>query len=282
MLDLELLSLFPKFELSYDIMTHKNVHDADIIMAIPEGIKCFIWFTKRNYINVCLLLELNNENQIVKMTTLNISFNPNLSFGTVLYGVFFDNKYICIEDMYYGYGHSYVDSQYHFRLTKIHQLLERDIQSLSFIFGVPIMNNALQPLLKMTNDLPYKIDIIKFRYYKGKKIMSMKYFKPGSKKREAIMKIKPDIELDIYHVYSLENEYCSIASIPDYKTSVMMNKIFRKIKANDYLDAIEESDDEEEFEDIREDKYVFLDRIHTFRCEYNYKFKKWTPIQMIN
>lgn len=37
----------------------------------------------------------------------------------------------------------------------------------------------------------------------------------------------------------------------------MMNKLFRKIKENDNLDSIEESDDELEFEDQREDKYVF-------------------------
>ena len=38
-----------------------------------------------------------------------------------------------------------------------------------------------------------------------------------------------------------------------------MNKHFRIIKENDNLDLLEESDDEDEFENIDEDKYVYLD-----------------------
>ena len=53
-----------------------------------------------------------------------------------------------------------------------------------------------------------------------------------------------------------------------------MNNIFRNIKENKNLDLIEESDDEEDFEDTRIDKYL----IHKtepvkMKCEYNYKFK---------
>jgi hypothetical protein len=59
-----------------------------------------------------------------------------------------------------------------------------------------------------------------------------------------------------------------------------MNKLFRKIKENTNLDALEESDDEEEFENDNEDKYVYLDRTYNMVCDYNYKFKKWTPIRI--
>jgi hypothetical protein len=117
----------------------------------------------------------------------------------------------------------------------------------------------------------------------------MKYFKPGSKKvdnvkKEAIFKITADIEPDIYNLFIYKNgtdEYYDIAFIPDYKTSVMMNKLFRNIKENDNLDAIEESDNEEEFEDSREDKYVYLDRSFKMNCEYNNKFKRWVPINLV-
>ena len=57
-----------------------------------------------------------------------------------------------------------------------------------------------------------------------------------------------------------------------------MNKLFRNIKENYNLDALEESDDEDEFENVREDKYVYLDRSFKMNCEYNAKFKKWYPI----
>jgi len=59
-----------------------------------------------------------------------------------------------------------------------------------------------------------------------------------------------------------------------------MNKLFRKIKENDNLDAIEESDNEEEFQNNKEDKYVYLDRSFKMNCEFNNKFKRWMPISL--
>ena len=89
---------------------------------------------------------------------------------------------------------------------------------------------------------------------------------------------------DIYYLYSLngdkKEEQFGIAHIPDYNTSSMMNKLFRIIKENDNLDALEESDDEEEFENEKVDKFVKLDTSHKMVCQYNYKFKKWTPIRL--
>jgi len=108
-------------------------------------------------------------------------------------------------------------------------------------------------------------------------------FEPTQQTR--IFFVKADIMNDIYHLYVKTNKeppnennlkYHSIAFIPDYKTSVFMNKIFRKIRENDNLDYIEESDDED-FEDTRYDKYVYLDKIERMTCTYNYKFKKWVP-----
>ena len=61
-----------------------------------------------------------------------------------------------------------------------------------------------------------------------------------------------------------------------------MNSIFRKIKENYDLDKLEESDDEEEFENISEDKYVFLDKQEKFNCVYNNRFKRWVPIGLSN
>ena len=66
--------------------------------------------------------------------------------------------------------------------------------------------------------------------------------------------------------------------IPDYKTSIMLNKIFRKIRENDNLDYIEESDTEEDFQNTDVDKYVDLKKIVLFECKFHRKFKKWYPI----
>jgi hypothetical protein len=105
------------------------------------------------------------------------------------------------------------------------------------------------------------------------------------KKREATFIVRADIQADIYNLFYLDSktgkeEFEGLAHIPDYKTSVMMNSLFRIIKENVNLDALEESDDEEEFEDENEDKFVHLDKEYKIVCEYNYKFKKWVPIKI--
>jgi hypothetical protein len=84
---------------------------------------------------------------------------------------------------------------------------------------------------------------------------------------------------NINHVISISNKL--IASIPDYKTSVMMNALFRNIKENRSLDALEESDDEDEFENTNIDKFVDLTKKIKMKCVFNYKFKKWTPIECV-
>ena len=105
----------------------------------------------------------------------------------------------------------------------------------------------------------------------------------AQKVKEQVLLVKPDIQNDIYHLYSFNeldktySNYVGIASIPDYSTSVLLNKIFRNIKENDNLDALEESDDEDEFENNKEDRFVYLEKECMFNCVFNHKFKKWMP-----
>ena len=61
----------------------------------------------------------------------------------------------------------------------------------------------------------------------------------------------------------------------------MLNKLFRTIKENDDLDALELSDDEDEFENVNLDKFVFLDKSYKMSCIFNYKFKKWVPMKQV-
>ena len=98
--------------------------------------------------------------------------------------------------------------------------------------------------------------------------------------------VKPDIQNDIYYLYKINTVNFSLISdetahIPDYKTSVLMNKLFRNIKENINLDSLEESDDEEEFENIQIDKFVDLNKVLKMRCNFNYKFQAWVPLQVV-
>ena len=64
--------------------------------------------------------------------------------------------------------------------------------------------------------------------------------------------------------------------------SVMLNKLFRNIKENANLDALEESDDEDEFENICDDKFVDLEKTYNMECVYNKRTHKWIPKKVVN
>jgi hypothetical protein len=111
----------------------------------------------------------------------------------------------------------------------------------------------------------------------------------NNNKKYKIFIVSADIQNDIYNLadpndlsnydYTISNKL--IAAIPDYKTSVFMNALFRNIKENRSLDALEESDDEDEFENTNIDKFVDLTKKIKMKCIFNYKFKKWTPIECV-
>ena len=60
-----------------------------------------------------------------------------------------------------------------------------------------------------------------------------------------------------------------------------MNSLFRNIVENRDLDLLEESEDEESFENIDEYRYVDLKKTLYFKCQYNRRFKKWVPQTLI-
>ena len=61
-----------------------------------------------------------------------------------------------------------------------------------------------------------------------------------------------------------------------------MNGLFRNIRENKNLDYIEESDDEDDFQNMNEDKYVDINKIVLMECVFNHKFKRWTPIKVVD
>lgn len=296
-----ILEGFPKFELSCETLVHKKVHNSDMILAIPEGNKCFAWFTTYKSDNVCFIIDIHTKN----ITTVICSFHNSLSSGTIFYGSLFKYKHsqcFCIEDIYFYKGHdcrkkSYVEKLKLFKTILSTEISQTALNQQFIIFGIPIIMQDFRSLLREIEVLPYKISQIKFyssRSPYSNNIYTMKYYKSSFNKlnsqnemhiSNAIFKVTPDIQNDIYNLFIYKNgreEFYDIAFIPDYKTSVMMNNLFRNIKENKNLDALEESDDEDEFENDKLDKYVYLDRSFKMYCQYNAKFKKWAPISLAN
>lgn len=103
-------------------------------------------------------------------------------------------------------------------------------------------------------------------------------------KMTTVFEIRADLQYDIYHLFAYGRNnstvYYNLSYVPNYKTSVILNSIFRNIRENKNLDYIEESDDEDDFENIQHDKYVDLKKKIRMECVYNRKFRKWTPIKI--
>jgi hypothetical protein len=312
---------FPNVKLSYENITHNKVYNSDIILAIPEGRKSFAWFTTYNDKNVCLIMELAENKQISNIKIVNACFASELAYGTILYGTtfyHFHNKFFTIENIFYYKGNDVSQYNWGNKFTLFKTILSKDIKQISLnnsfmVFGLPLLSNNIDDFINKVKELKYRISSVQFLLFKRnnnflfmsyskfieekplnystkrndniERPIDKKYVKNDSK-REIIFKVKPDIQNDIYYLYCLNNdnkeEYYDIALIPDFTTSVMMNKLFRKIKENANLDALEESDDEEEFENEKEDRFVYLDKTYNMVCLYNYKFKKWYPIKVLD
>ena len=101
-----------------------------------------------------------------------------------------------------------------------------------------------------------------------------------------VFQVTADLQFDIYHLhaYGLNNKptYYGIAYVPTYKSSVFMNGLFRNIAENKNLDYIEESEDEEDFQNVSEDKYVDLEKTLLMECTFHAKFKKWIPQRVVD
>ena len=290
----KILSNFPEIELSYEKNMYKKTLSVDFYLAIPKGRKYFAWFHYYKNEPVCYLMCLNrNKRSLDNITITSCCFDKSLCIGkgTILYGTIFfikNHKFFNIEDIHYfknNYCSNYNQAD---KLNLLKSICSNYIKRVSFtkndtVFGMPVMAQYENHLIDALKIIPYDIFFIQGRRMNGKNIF---YNKKCYIEKEiyANFLIRPDVKNDIYELYYLNNidelvKY-DYAYIDSYNRSVFMNKIFRNIKENQNLDALEESDDEEEFENINEDKFVYLEREFVFKCKYLKKFNMWVPIKL--
>ena len=322
-----LLRSFPYIKLSYETVIHKKVHNYQLALAIPEGKKCFAWFTFHNDAPTCFVLEVDRT-RITHIKIVNACFTTALCYGTILYGTLFYHKnapFFAMEDVLFYKNNSMTNVEVSVKFNKLCHILAHDIQQVAYnrrfvVFGLPLILHANSSCDSSLKRVPYALSAIK--YYTSNRsssgcVLSMDEYmrvepivtpveraptkpivipaeraptKPivtpveqhtkTEKKYEKVFICKPDIQNDVYHLYTTADEYVGVACIPTYKTSVMMNALFRTIKENDDLDALECSDDEAEFENPNANKFVHLDKSYKMVCTFHHKFKKWTPIKI--
>ena len=94
--------------------------------------------------------------------------------------------------------------------------------------------------------------------------------------------VRAGLAADTYMLYNpSDNTLIGTAMVPTYKSSVFLNGLFRNIKENANLDLLEESDDEDEFENAELDKFVNLDKTILMECVFLKRFQKWQPVKVI-
>jgi hypothetical protein len=284
----DILNRFPLSELSYENILHKKVH-TDLYMVIPKGVKAFAWITYENDKNVCYILHLNKRRKICKAQKICACFSNDLAYGTVFYGTFFEvneQPYFTCENIFHYKGRRIDYYTYNNKLTILGKIFSKHLKQIAYTtdfvyFGCPLLYTSFEQLSKHWNNIPYPIYCIEL-IRKNKNTMLGKYFiKPEEIQQEAIFNVKALITADTYELYS-QKGLIGLAAIPDFNTSVFMNQIFRNIKENTNLDLLEESDDEEEFENILVEKFVHLEKEIRLKCVYMQRFKKWKPTEIVS
>lgn len=289
-----ILKRFPTIEHSYMNISDMKVHNADFIMAIPRGIKCYLWFTyyEEEYIACICYLGANGITEVKKVLCC---FDSTLCSGTILYGTIFHyrkKEIFYIENICYYKGKNIVNDFFSKKLNLLTNIFESELNIEPFIneqmvIGMALFETNFSELNNKIEHYPVKINNI--RYITKNTYVNQKYTPHGFdmyyNSVKVVFKIKADIQNDIYSLYCFNNgnfdNFVDIACIPDYKTSVFMNTLFRYIKENENLDYQEESDSDNEFENIDNDRFVNLEKSYNIQCVYNHRFKKWVPLKVV-
>jgi hypothetical protein len=306
-------------ELFYDKLSHNKVlsyinNKTDAYILIPTGNKALVWYTYYKKDNVCILITFNKYNKFQDMNIYHSCFsnelivNDSIFLGyqcentekcETLYGKYRQIFFACTDIIRYK-GKNLDNTNYADKLRLYNTIFTYDIRQISYskytlIFGLAIINKTYDELLANISKASYNVAFIEcMQFDKTRSLgifnisllhrnLNLEKTKPIN---SVIFKVKASIYADIYNLYFYDNgssdNFHNIALINNYKKSVFMNGLFRNIKENRNLDLLEESDDEEEFENISEDKYVDTNKTLMMTCVYNKRFKKWEPIEVIN
>jgi hypothetical protein len=306
-----LLNRLPSLELSYEPKLHKKVY-APLFYVIPKGPKALLWYTYWKDQNVCLLIKLNERGNYSDVQTFTTVFSDRLALGTIIYGtyfVLFNRNYFTCEQLYYYKGAAVASKTYQERLPLLLEIFSEHVDQAAYtknslIVGLPLITETYEEALEQMDKLPYRTYGIAAPQHTRLPVPVKAHpishapihapihlqvparlqpapANPFLTAARANFKVKAGLAADNYLLYTIEDTLYETAMVPTYKCSVMLNALFRNIKENANLDLLEESDDEEEFENPQMDKFVDLEKTIVMECVYSKRFKKWQPVKPV-
>jgi len=248
-------------KLPYETIIHKEVYIPNAIyLAQPVGKLSCISFTLVNDVPTCYLIEIKDR-QLSKKYPIATVFDPQL-IGTVLQGTYMhyeSQPCFVIHNIFY-YKNEKVTCSYSEKCILFQEILgnyiwNEKMSKSQCMFYLPESSFRIENI-----NASYKIFCIKIMT--DNKIIN--YIDETVYKQ--FMVHSTNIR-DIYEIYTLDNQYHSIAHVNTHKCSKMLNKLFKKEVS---IDSIEESEDEEEFPSKSIKMY----------CKWNEMTKKWIPIKI--
>jgi hypothetical protein len=293
-------------ELSYEAIIHKKVFEKiDFYMAVPKGLRSLLYFTYFKSYSVAVIINLNKYNKFEDVKIFTSCFDERLAIrDTLFYGYEFmtrshesldSNIFFACTDVFFYMGEAVKYHTYSNKMGIFNEFFREKTRQVNYcdnslIIGIPVIC-SYKEISSIQDKCIYEVNGIMYIKKDKSKPYGISY--EMRRNIEAVFKVRASIKADIYYLYYKEqdpfsfyegNEYnqaggCGIAHIDSYKTSLMMNSLFRNIKENRNLDLLEESDSEEDFENMAVDKYVDTKKIINMKCRFNNRFKKWQPIE---
>ena len=288
----DLMKRFPEIELSYDKVMHRKVF-SDLCMVIPKGPKALIWITYLDHRNACIVLTLNSRGNVGDIAVCPLCFSNDLAYGTILYGTLFSigkQRFFTCEDINFYKGARVERDSIQDKMKILEKMFRSELNvrtsdSCFLVPGLPVCTPNRHAAVEAISSLPYQVYGVKhFNMRSQSQSLGIEQIRVEVVP-EALFRVKATLQADIYDIFCFEHGKASVpygtAMVSTYESSVMMNGLFRTIKENRNLDLLEESDDEEEFENIREDKFVDLKKTLVMKCVYNRRFRKWEPREVV-
>jgi len=291
-----MLYMLPPFELSYAIDRHRKV-EADTFLVAPRGDRTLLWFCSEEGEDGCFSFRLDGKRRMHPSRELGC-FSHELCAGTLLYGVVqvrgSGRVFLC-EDVLWYKGKPVGRLSLQKKIPVLENMFERDLgeaPSVRYLdVCLPMWTECLAQAEQCAASCAYACRGV-FAYAShlpGLRPLVLDRPRGGSRcgppgQQTAVLVAQASVHPDIYTLYVQGQgalESVGRAVVPSLKTSVLMNGLLRKIKENSNLDLLEESDSDEEFEDVSDDKYVFPDRHVAVRCRYSARHGGWEPLEAV-
>ena len=296
---------FPKdVELSLDNYLPGKVQ-ADVYEVLPVGKPAFLWFTFFEDSHAAFIVtttQRGNRYDIVKAC-----FDDELAYGTILSGIFTirskedgtPHSFFCANDVVMYKGVDKRDDTMFQRLDTLSRIFNNnEMSNLGPTDGVitirsSVMSSDFTVAQGHLNTLPYPTYGIRmFNMHDNKSIgiLPATNSRTISKDIRSVFLVRANNDPDSYSLFGKRTDMNSrygrdndnltnigLALVPSYSDSVRMNILFRNIRENVSLDYIEESEDEDEFQDINPGKYLIDGAEHKMNCYFSKGCNRWVP-----